>query len=92
MNLRTKLLTYPGFKTAFLEDLAENDLEEDIYEGNDDEEDGEDNWLTLKALGFMLPVSTGGVFSTPLCKIRSRHPSESKLSELIAYIMFYKIC
>ena len=43
MNLRTKLLTYPEFKTAFPEDLVENDLEEDIYEGNDDEEDGEDN-------------------------------------------------
>ena len=29
--------------------LVENDLEEDIYEGNDessDEDDGEDNWLT----------------------------------------------
>ena len=34
------------------------------------------------------------MFSTPspLCKIRSRHPREFKLTEMIAYIMFYKIC
>ena len=32
-----------------------------------------------------------GVFH-PLCKIRSRHPRELKLTGLIAYIMFYNIC
>ena len=39
--------------------------------------------LTLKALGFFHPT---------LCKIRSRHPRELKLTGLIAYIMFYMIC
>ena len=51
--------------------------------------------LTLKALCFILQVQYwGGMFSTPspLCKIRPRHPRESKLTWLIAYIMFYKIC
>ena len=33
----------------------------------------------------------GGVFH-PLCKIRSRHPRELKITGLIAHIMFYKIC
>ena len=40
------------------------------------------------------PKSTGlfpGVFSTPLCKIRSRHPRKLKFTVLIAYVMFYKI-
>ena len=32
------------------------------------------------------------MFSTPLCRIRYRHPKELKLTGLIAYIMFYKIC
>ena len=48
--------------------------------------------LILKAQGFFLPVQHWGVFSTPLCKIRSRHPRKLKLTGLIAYIMFYKIC
>ena len=47
--------------------------------------------LTLKALGFFLPVQHWGVFSTPLCKIRSRHPRKLKFTGLIAYIMLYKI-
>ena len=48
--------------------------------------------LTLKALGFFLPVQhCGGCFPPPLCKIRSKHPRELKLTGLIAYIMFYKI-
>ena len=49
--------------------------------------------LTLKELGFFLPAHRWGVlvFSTPLCKIRSRHSRELKLTELIAYNMFYKI-
>ena len=49
--------------------------------------------LTLKALGFFLPVQHwgGGVFH-PLCKIRSRHPRKLKFTGLIAYAMFYKIC
>ena len=50
-------------------------------------------YLTLKALGFFLPVQHwGGGCFPPLCKIRSRHPRELKLTWLIAYIMFYKIC
>ena len=49
------------------------------------------NYLTLKALGFFLPVQHWGVFE-PFCKIRSRHPREFKLTELTAYVMFYKIC
>ena len=50
--------------------------------------------LTLKALGFFSRCSTegGGGCFLPLCKIRSRHPRELKLTGLIAYIMFYKIC
>ena len=28
----------------------------------------------------------------PLCKIRSRHPRELKLTGLIAYVMLYKMC
>ena len=49
--------------------------------------------LTLKALGFFLPVQHwgGGVFH-PLCKIRSRYPRKLKFTGLIAYIMIYKIC
>ena len=42
-----KIIDLSWIKTAFLEDLVailvENDQEEDIYEGNDDEQDGEDN-------------------------------------------------
>ena len=50
--------------------------------------------LNSKSTGLFSPSTTlgGGVFSTPLCKIRSRHPKGSKLTGLIAYIMFYKIC
>ena len=47
--------------------------------------------LTLKALGFFLPVQHWGVFSTPLCKISSRHPRKLKFTGLIAYVMFHKI-
>ena len=51
-------------------------------------------YLTLKALGFFLLVQHfgGGVFSTLLCKVRSRHSRELKLTGLIDCIMFYKIC
>ena len=50
--------------------------------------------LTLKALGFFVPVQHWrGVFSTPPpCKIRSRHPRKLKFTGLIAYVMFNKIC
>ena len=48
--------------------------------------------LTLKALGFFLPVQYWGCVFHPLWKIRSKHPRELKLTGLIAYIMFYKIC
>ena len=50
------------------------------------------NLLTLKALGFFSLYSSGGgdVFHS-LCKIRYRHPRKSKLTGLIAYIMFHKI-
>ena len=50
--------------------------------------------LTLKALGFFLPVQHWGEEggSTVLCKIRSRHPRKLKPTGRIAYIMFYKIC
>ena len=48
--------------------------------------------LTLKALGFFLPVQHWGVFSTPLCKTRSRHPRKMKFTGLKAYVIFYKIC
>ena len=49
--------------------------------------------LTLKALGFFLPVQHfggGGVFHT-LFKIISIHPRKLKFTGLIAYVMFYKI-
>ena len=48
--------------------------------------------ITLKALGFFLLVQHWGVFSTPLCKIRSRLPRKLKFTGLIAYVMFYRIC
>ena len=35
--------------------------------------------LTLKSVGFFLPVQHKGVFSTPICQIRSRHPTKLKL-------------
>ena len=36
--------------------------------------------LTLKALGYLLPVQhEGGCFPLPLCNIRSRHPRKLKL-------------
>ena len=38
---------------------------------------------------FFSRYSSGGC---PPCKIRSRHPRELKLTRLIAYVMFYKIC
>ena len=47
--------------------------------------------LTLKALSFFLPVQHFGVFSIPLCKIRSRHPRKLKFTGLIASVMFYKL-
>ena len=47
--------------------------------------------LTLKALGFFLPVQHWGVFSTPHCKTRSKHRRKLKFTGLIAYVMFYKI-
>ena len=52
--------------------------------------------LTVKALGFFLPVQHwgrggGGVFHPP-CKIRSRHPRKLKFTVLIAYVMLNKIC
>ena len=49
--------------------------------------------LTLKALGLFLPVQhwERGVF-IPLCKIRYRHPRKLKLTGLIVYVTFYKIC
>ena len=47
--------------------------------------------LTLKALSFFLPVQHWGVFSTPLCNFRSRHPRKLKFTGLRAYIIFYKI-
>ena len=44
-----------------------------------------------KSTGLFSPGTAGrGVFQ-PLCKIRSRHPGELKLTRLIAYIMFYKM-
>ena len=54
--------------------------------------------LTLKALGFFFPGARaalargGGNFLLPLCKIKFKHLRESTLTQLIAYIMFYKIC
>ena len=50
------------------------------------------NHVNPKALGFFLPVQHWGVFSTPLCKIRSRHSRKLKFTGLIAYVMFCKIC
>ena len=54
------------------------------------------SFLTAKVVVFVLEPTFpilfgGGVFPPPL-QIRSRHPRESKLTRLIAYIMFYKIC
>ena len=47
--------------------------------------------LILKALSRC--STGGGCFPPPhLCKIRSRHPRELKLTGLIALFMFYKIC
>ena len=48
--------------------------------------------LNPKSTGLFSPGTAleGGV-SYPLCEIRYRHPSELKLTWLIAYIIFYKI-
>ena len=51
--------------------------------------------INPKSTGFFPPgaaLGGGGVFSTPLCKIRSRHPRKLKFTGLIAYVMFYRIC
>ena len=48
--------------------------------------------LTLKALVFSPGTALGGGVFHPLCKIRSGHPRKLKVTGLIAYIMFYKIC
>ena len=50
--------------------------------------------FNLKSTGLFSPGTAlgGGLFSTPLCKIRSRHPRKLELTGLIAYIMFDKIC
>ena len=48
--------------------------------------------LNPKALGFFPSAALGEGCFHPLCKIRSRHPRKLKLTRLIAYIMFYKIC
>ena len=48
--------------------------------------------LNPKSAGLFPPgAGLGGVLSTPLCKIRSRHPRKLKFTGLIAYVMFYKI-
>ena len=49
------------------------------------------DYLTLEVLGFFLPVQHWGMFSTPPCKIRSRHPRKLKFTGIIAYVMSYKI-
>ena len=48
--------------------------------------------LTLKSLGFFLPVQHLGFSTPPPRKITSRYPRKLKFKGLIAYIMFYKIC
>ena len=48
--------------------------------------------INPKSTGLFSPgAALGGVFSTPLCKIRSRHSRKLKLTRLIAYVMFYTI-
>ena len=49
------------------------------------------NHVNPKSTGLFPPGAALGVFSTPLCKIRSRHPRKLKFTGLIAYVMFYKI-
>ena len=44
-----------------------------------------------KSTGLFPPGAALGGVSTPLCKIRSRHPRKLKFTGSIAYIMFYKI-
>ena len=46
--------------------------------------------LTLQALGFFLLAQHwgGGVFSTSLCKVRSRHSRKLKFTGMIVYVMF----
>ena len=51
--------------------------------------------VNSKSTGLFPPgaaLGAKGVFSTLLCEIRSRHPRNLKFTELIVYIMFYKIC
>ena len=52
--------------------------------------------LPQKNQDFFYRYNPGGECSTPLppphSKIRSRHSGELKLTALIAYIIFYKIC
>ena len=44
-----------------------------------------------KSTELFSPGAALGVFSISICKIRSRHPRELKLTGLIACNMFYKI-
>ena len=48
--------------------------------------------INPKSTGLFSFSTALGVFSIPICKIKSRHFKELKLTWLIAYIMFYKIC
>ena len=47
--------------------------------------------INHKSTVLFPPGAALGVFSTPFCKIRSRHPRKLKFTGLIAYVMFYKI-
>ena len=48
--------------------------------------------LNPKSTGLFPPgAALGGVFH-PLCRTKSRHRRKLKFTELIAYVIIYKIC
>ena len=53
-------------------------------------------WTSInpKSTGLFFPSTALGrcVFSTSLCEVSSRQSGKLKLTGLIDYIMFYKIC
>ena len=48
--------------------------------------------INPKSTGLFPPGAAMVGVSTPLCKIRCRHPRTLKFTGLIACAMFYKIC
>ena len=80
-------------KTELMQDLIGESLNSAVKDSACSFTVAGEEWLNPKSTGlFALGTALGGGVFTSLCKIRCRHPRKLKLSGLIAYIMFYKIC